>query len=58
MYELREVGMIDNRSLEKKLLALSKGEEVEFTEEEMQQVGSLDEMESEQASNFQDPEEA
>lgn len=49
--------MVDNRSLEKKLLALSRGEQVEFTDEEKQQVGSLDEMETDPAANVQEPEE-
>lgn len=40
--------MIDNRSLEKKLLALSHGEEVEFTEEEKRQICSHDEMDCEE----------
>ncbi len=39
-----EVVMTDNRSLEKKLLALSRGEEVKFTKEEKQQIGQIDEL--------------
>lgn len=39
--------MTDNRSLEKKLLALSKGEKVVFTEEEKQQLGNLEEITAE-----------
>lgn len=39
--------MTDNRSLEKKLLALSQGEKVVFTEEEKQQLGNLEEITAE-----------
>ncbi len=36
--------MVDNRSLERKLLALSKGEKVEFTAEEQSQIGYMAEL--------------
>lgn len=43
--------MTDNRSLEKKLLALSKGEKVVFTDEEKQQLGNLEEITAEPGLN-------
>lgn len=42
--------MVDNRSLEKKLLALSHGEDVEFTDEEMHQIHLADELELDELS--------
>lgn len=43
--------MVDNRSLEKKLLALSHGEEVEFTDEEKHQIHLADELENDEVSS-------